>query len=367
MIPSLAINLIKEFEGLHLTAYRCPANVWTIGYGVTRLNGRPVRATDVLPSEAEAIRLLREQLERDYLPKLRIIPGWDEMTEGQQSALISFAWNLGPHFYGSQGFETITKALKARDNAAIARALLLYVRAGGHALPGLIARRGKESSFFAMTNTIDRNIELTDLDNATAQEIQRYLATLGYYDGPIDGIVGKNTAHGFASWKGDRWLEFPTIIGPGSYSRLKEEAANNPAIDWGNFSSRISKYFTVGEVAQGLRNGQYIQFRERIPTNRQHRDNAIRLAQRLDQVREEWGSALMVSSWYRPPAINRAVGGAVNSQHLNGSAVDLIPVRGDVRHFQSWLDARWQFALGYGAPRGFVHLDARPGKLRWRY
>ena len=29
------LSLIKRFEGCHLTAYRCPAGVWTIGYGHT--------------------------------------------------------------------------------------------------------------------------------------------------------------------------------------------------------------------------------------------------------------------------------------------------------------------------------------------
>ncbi|MBD2653667.1 cell wall hydrolase [Synechocystis sp. FACHB-383] len=206
---------------------------------------------------------------------------------------------------------------------------------------------------------IRENIELHKLGFALLKEIQEYLKTLGYYDDTIDGKFGKNTAHAFASWKGDRWLEFPTIIGPGSYRQLKEEAEKNPAIDWANFDSKISKYFTVGEVA--------LNQRERIPTNPEHRKNAILLAQKLDTVREEWGSPIIVTSWYRPPAVNQRVGGAKNSQHLYGLAADIRPASGNIHHFQSWLDARWTFAMGYGASKGFVHCDLRPGRIRWNY
>ncbi|TRU89842.1 MAG: DUF882 domain-containing protein [Microcystis novacekii Mn_MB_F_20050700_S1] len=86
---------------------------------------------------------------------------------------------------------------------------------------------------------------------------------------------------------------------------------------------------------------------------------------------------MLVTSWYRPAAVNSAVGGASNSQHLYGRAVDISLVnRNSLVKFQSWLDQRWFGALGYGAGRGFVHLDARNGKgwktggqkgPRWNY
>ncbi len=43
----------------------------------------------------------------------------------------------------------------------------------------------------------------------------------------------------------------------------------------------------------------------------------------LDPLREAWGRPIAVSSGYRCPALNRAVGGAARSQHLTGQAADI--------------------------------------------
>mgnify|MGYP002337890985 CR=1 FL=1 len=53
-------------------------------------------------------------------------------------------------------------------------------------------------------------------------------------------------------------------------------------------------------------------------------DNLNRLADYLDGIRGKFGKPILISSGYRCPMLNKAVGGVVNSQHLKGLAADLV-------------------------------------------
>ena len=98
-------------------------------------------------------------------------------------------------------------------------------------------------------------------------------------------------------------------------------------LNWSDFNAKVSKYFTVGEVT----NCQTC----RIPTDDNIKQNIFALAQELDKVREAWGSGIIVTSWYRPPAVNKAVGGVSNSQHIYGKAADIKPCHGDIYQFKN--------------------------------
>jgi len=145
-----AIQIIKEFEGCHLSAYPDPlsgGDPWTIGYGTTRFpDGSAVQRGDKI-NVIEADMLLRLEVDR-IADRLRAIPHWASMSDPQRCALISFAYNLGAGFYGSTGFDTISAALRDKDWPSVPAAMLLYRNPGTAVETGLLRRRKAEGALW---------------------------------------------------------------------------------------------------------------------------------------------------------------------------------------------------------------------------
>ena len=141
------LKLIKEFEGCHLSAYPDPLSgnlPITIGWGSTRRkDGSPFQLGQSI-SQQEADELLIGQCKSEFLPPLRKIPNWSEMSDGKRGALLSFAYNLGAGFYGSGDFNTITKRLKNKEWDLVPDALYLYRNPGSNVEAGLARRRKAE-------------------------------------------------------------------------------------------------------------------------------------------------------------------------------------------------------------------------------
>jgi len=93
--------------------------------------------------------LLEHQLQNQFLPVLQKIPYWGEMNENQQGAILSFAYNLGVHFYGSPDFNTITKVLKNKEWNKVPEALKLYRNPGSNVEVGLLRRRIAEGALWS--------------------------------------------------------------------------------------------------------------------------------------------------------------------------------------------------------------------------
>lgn len=138
-ISDNGVKLIAGFEGCKLSAYKCPAGVWTIGYGHTE----NVRPGDRLASEVEARNLLKKDLQKyaGYVNQL-IEKGviCFEVNQNQFDALTSFVYNCG--------LGNLTTLVKGRDAATIADKMLLYCKGGGRVLAGLEKRRKKERKLF---------------------------------------------------------------------------------------------------------------------------------------------------------------------------------------------------------------------------
>ena len=146
-VPMMGIKLVKEFEGCRLNAYPDPLSGGlpiTIGWGCTRKkDGSPFHLGDSI-TQAEADELLIDECKKHFLPALRKIPHWNEMSDGKRGALLSFAYNLGAGFYGGDNFNTITRTLKNKEWDKVPDALYLYRNPGSNVEAGLARRRKAE-------------------------------------------------------------------------------------------------------------------------------------------------------------------------------------------------------------------------------
>jgi GH24 family phage-related lysozyme (muramidase) len=149
-----AADIIAEFEGYRGQPYKCPAGVWTIGYGTTYYpDGTLVTPRDASISKQRAMELLNYHIDNAIVPLLsRDIPTWGVMNANQKAAIVSFAYNLGSHFYGGANFNTITKALSKKENwGQVPAALMLYVNPGTTFEAGLRRRRQAEGKLWTTT------------------------------------------------------------------------------------------------------------------------------------------------------------------------------------------------------------------------
>jgi len=146
-----ATDIIAEFEGFRASPYMCPAGIWTVGYGTTYYpNGELVSPTDRSISKPEGMTLLSSHIDHAIVPFLEKIPTWGIMNGCQKAAIISFAYNLGAHFYGDSNFNTITKALSSQANwTDVPNALMLYVNPGSPFEAGLRRRRQAEGELWS--------------------------------------------------------------------------------------------------------------------------------------------------------------------------------------------------------------------------
>lgn len=143
--------IISEFEGVRTDAYWDPTGkVWTIGKGsTTHPDGRPVKQGDRITKQ-QADEYMQHYVDTKVTPRLQKIPTWGKMNPNQQAALTSFAYNVGPGFYGREGFETITKALETEQGLAnVPNSLSLYNKSDGKTLEGLKRRRKAEGALWS--------------------------------------------------------------------------------------------------------------------------------------------------------------------------------------------------------------------------
>lgn len=209
--------------------------------------------------------------------------------------------------------------------------------------------------------------------------VQSQLIKVGLLEGGIDGAAGPLTLAAFAKFKKAEYLEYPDVLGRSTAIALLEATEDRkppkdgqilgdskhkallPGVGWltGDKPLFLGGNFTWAEFTKNL---------TRIPQNENIVNNIYRLAEHLEVVRSRFdGAAIIINSAYRPPFVNRAVGGAENSQHLYGTAADIV-VSGINPHevykrLNTWHGSKG--GLGDGA--SFTHIDLRGYRARFSY
>ena len=143
-INQATVDLVKQFEGLRLAAYRDAIGVWTIGYGTTAVAG-----LGVSPAKGMSI----TQLEAEWFLKAGLLKFAAEieplfqkpLTENEFGACLSLAYNIGP---GSFSRSSVLRFLNQGNKAVAATKFVLWNKAGGRVLAGLTRRRSAETKLF---------------------------------------------------------------------------------------------------------------------------------------------------------------------------------------------------------------------------
>lgn len=152
-----AIRVIKHHEGIKLKPYRCPALLWTVGVGhvidpshiSVKFEDRKALAIpegwDRVLTPDEVDKLLKDDLQRFERGVLRLCPNY--LTQPRFDALVSFSFNVG---LGNLQRSSIRMKHNRGDFEGAADSFMMWTKAGGRELPGLVKRRKDERSIYLM-------------------------------------------------------------------------------------------------------------------------------------------------------------------------------------------------------------------------
>ncbi len=151
-----AIRMIKHHEGVRMRPYRCPALLWTVGVGhvidplhaavkYEERKNLPIPAGwDRQLSMGEVDAILAQDLARFERGVARYCPAAVN-SQGQFDALVSFSFNAG---LGALQRSSIRMRYNRGDIEGAADAFLMWTKAAGRVLPGLVKRRNDERALF---------------------------------------------------------------------------------------------------------------------------------------------------------------------------------------------------------------------------
>ena len=333
-ISDKGLTLIKSFEGCHLTAYKCPAGKWTIGYGHT--NG-VYQGMKITQNQADSF--LREDCNKFERNVNRFTSKYD-WTQNEFDALVCFAFNIG-----SINQLTGTPA-GTRTKKEIADAIRLYNKdTTGKVLAGLVRRRQAEYELFTTgVKTMTNSVLKKGMKGEEVKELQNGLIIRGYALGKADGDFGEKTETAVKAFQKDAGLTVDGVVGKNTrkaMDKIKVLSVKSDGV------KTVSKNFKVKEFACKDGSDQLVLDEEFITS-------------KLQKIRDYFGVPVTINSAYRNPTYNKKVGGASNSYHVKGRAFDIV-----VKGKTPAQVARYAKSIGIKGViqyNTFVHIDSRPKK-----
>jgi lysozyme len=154
-VSDKCIHMIMHHEGVRSKPYQCPALLWTIGVGhvidpqhakvpMADRKQLPIPAGwDRVLSNDEIMDILKKDLNRfeQGVERLIKVP----LTQGQFDALVSFSFNVG---LGNLQNSTLRMKVNRGDFEGASEQFLVWTKAGGKVLKGLVTRRTDEQALF---------------------------------------------------------------------------------------------------------------------------------------------------------------------------------------------------------------------------
>ena len=184
-------------------------------------------------------------------------------------------------------------------------------------------------------------------------------------EGSNDGDFGVLTELAVKRFQSSNGLEDDGIVGALTVSKLyiSEQLVVEAVPDFTqiDLASSIIKggAFTWAEAT---RNGT------RLPLSREVYNGMIRIATEAQKARDLIKQPFVITSWYRNPSVNANAGGASDSRHLSGDAIDFWVEGTTGDQLYALLDPIWAGGLGrYSRHPYLCHLDARDYRARWAH
>lgn len=213
------IELIKQFEGVRLMAYRDAVGVWTIGYGHTK---GVYAGQCITKAQAESFLIM------DLSPVEKAVNAYDSTyhwTQHEFDALCSFAFNLG-----TGSIKQVT-ANGTRTKAQISEKILAYNKAGGKVLAGLTRRRKAEKELFdkksgavSVVAPKKEEKEIPDMPTikfgSQGKAVQIWQIILGI---TADGLFGGKTQEKTKSYQKKKGLTADGIVGQKTWTAALKE------------------------------------------------------------------------------------------------------------------------------------------------